>query len=194
MRRTARKTAASGRCSTSARSRGARTGRSRPRARCARAAGSRRTRRRAAAPRARSGPKSTRTPTGCAATACASAAVAAKRESRRAELAQLCDDEGIEEGPADVKDAAFHTRYVVLNHKDDHKPYMRVRKGDEWKRACAVRGCVHAVEFAPGTPNMHCGVHGGGKCAHGRGWYDCMECNPNIARSAPIAARGALAS
>ena len=61
------------------------------------------------------------------------AAFAAKLVERRAELAQLCDDEGIEEGPTDVKDAAFRTRYVVLNDKDDHKPYMRVRKGDEWK-------------------------------------------------------------
>ena len=110
------------------------------------------------------------------------AAVAAKRVERRAELAQLCDDEGIEEGPADVKDAAFRTCYVVLNQKDDYKPYMRVRRGDEWYRACAVRGCVHEVEFAPGTPNKHCSGHGGGKCAHGRRWKDCIECNPNITK------------
>ena len=110
------------------------------------------------------------------------AAFAAKLVERRAELAQLCDDEGIEEGPADATDAAFRTRYAVLNEKDDHKPYMMVRSGDEWRRACAVRGCVHQAEFAPGTPNTHCGVHGGGKCAHGRGWYDCIECNPNITK------------
>ena len=60
-------------------------------------------------------PKSHSRADGLCANCVKNAAVAAKRESRRAELAQLCDDEGIEEGPADVKDAAFHKRYVVLN-------------------------------------------------------------------------------
>ena len=69
-------------------------------------------------------PKSQSRADGLCGTCVASAAVAAKRVERRAELAQLCDDEGIEEGPADAKDAAFRTRYVVLNDKDDHKPYM----------------------------------------------------------------------
>ena len=36
-----------------------------------------------------------------------SAAVAAKREAGREELAQLCEEQDIEEGPADVTDAAF---------------------------------------------------------------------------------------
>ena len=146
--------------------RGARTRRSRPTARCASAAGSRRTRRRAAAPRAKSCPSASRAPTGCAAPACASAAVEAKREARRAELAQLCEDEGIEEGPADATDAAFGTRYAVLNFKDDYKPYVVVRSGDQWTRACAVRGCTHRRIRAPGTPNTHCIGHGGGhRCA-----------------------------
>ena len=112
----------------------------------------------------------------------ASAAVAAKRAAGRAEGAQLCKEQEIEEGPADVTDAAFDTRYVVLNENDDHKPRVMVRGGTRWKLACAVRGCPHRAEFTPGTPNTHCGGHGGGKCAHGRGWFNCMECNPKIAK------------
>ena len=90
------------------------------------------------------------------------AATAANREARRPELAQLCEEQGIEEGPAKVTDAAFGKRYVVLNPKDDYKPRVCVRSGDHWKRACAVRGCVHEADFAPGTPNTHCDGHGGG--------------------------------
>ena len=90
------------------------------------------------------------------------AAVAAKREARRPELAQLCEEQGIEEGPADVTNAAFGTRYAVLNFRDDYKPRVMVRSGKGWHRACAVRGCVHQVQHAPGTPNTHCGPHGGG--------------------------------
>ena len=111
-------------------------------------------------------PKSQSRADGLCGNCVASAAVAAKREARRAELAQLCDDEGIEEGPADVKDAAFRTRYVVLNHKDDHKPYVSGAERRQWTRACAVRGCVHQADLAPGTPNTHCIGHGGGhRCA-----------------------------
>lgn len=86
----------------------------------------------------------------------------AKREAGREELAQLCTDEGIEEGPTDVTDAAFGTRYAVLNFKDDHKPYVVVRSGNQWLRACAVRGCVHQLRFTFGTPKTHCIGHGGG--------------------------------
>lgn len=90
------------------------------------------------------------------------AAVEAKREARRPELVQLCADEGIEEGPADITDAAFGTRYGVLNQKDDYKPWAMVRIGDRWDRACAVRGCIHKAHPTPGTPNTHCDGHGGG--------------------------------
>jgi hypothetical protein len=90
------------------------------------------------------------------------ATVEANREARRPELAQLCEEQGIEEGPADVTDAAFGTRYVVLNREDDHKPSVRVRNGKRWKLACAVRGCVHQVRYTSGTPNTHCDGHGGG--------------------------------
>ena len=96
------------------------------------------------------------------------AGVAAKRAAGRAEGAQLCKEQEIEEGPADVTDAAFDTRYVVLNENDDHKPRVMVRGGTRWKLACAVRGCPHRAEFTPGTPNTHCGGHGGGhRCPGG---------------------------
>ena len=68
-RSTAPSTAASGRCATSARRRGARRMRPRPTARCARAAGSRPTRRRAAALSAKDSSNTSRAPTGCAPTA-----------------------------------------------------------------------------------------------------------------------------
>ena len=85
------------------------------------------------------------------------AGVAAKREAGRAEGAQLCKEQEIEEGPADVTDAAFCTRYVVLNEKDDHKPHVMVRGGDQVE-ACVRRARVPSQgEFAPGTPNTHCG-------------------------------------
>jgi hypothetical protein len=90
------------------------------------------------------------------------AAFEANLAAGRKELVQMCADQGIEEGPADVTDAAFGTRYAVLNHLDGHKPYVRVRAGDNWKLACAVRGCTYPVHFATGTPNTHCGPHGGG--------------------------------
>ena len=107
----------------------------------------------------------------------------AKREAGREELAQLCTDEGIEEGPADVTDAAFGTRYVVLNHLDDHKPYVVVRVGRQWLRACSVRGCTRQAQAGiPGTTTTNCTVHGGGKCAHERQWKNCIECNPNITK------------
>ena len=75
--------------------------------------------------------------------------------------------EGIEEGPADVTDAAFRTRYVVLNKG---RP-QAARDGAgrrQVERACAERGCPHEAEFAPGTPNTHCRGHGGGhRCPGG---------------------------
>ena len=91
------------------------------------------------------------------------AAFEAKREAGREELARLCADEGIAEGDPDgAPDAAFGTRYAVLNRNDDHKPRVMVRSGDRWYRACAVRGCTHMAIVALGTPNTHCIGHGGG--------------------------------
>jgi hypothetical protein len=75
----------------------------------------------------------------------------------------MCADEGIEEGPSDVTDAEFDTRYAVLNQRDDHKPCVRVRCGDNWERACVVRRCTHMAVSAPGTSTKtHCPGHGGG--------------------------------
>ena len=166
-RRTARSTAASGRCATSARSRGART-------EATQANGTRCQGCWVAAdpeargcPACQKSPKSQSRADGLCGTCVASAAVAAKRVERRAELAQLCDDEGIEEGPADAKDAAFRTRYVVLNDKDDHKPHMMCaerRQVDAARAPCA--GASTRRSLAPGTPNTHCMGHGGGhRCA-----------------------------
>ena len=113
-------------------------------------------------PRCQRQPRSLSRPDGLCGACVKRATFAAKLVERREELAQLCADEGIEEGPAKVTDAAFRKRYGVLNEKDGHKPHVMVRGSDRWHRACAVRGCVHAVEFAPGTPNTHCAGHGGG--------------------------------
>ena len=111
------------------------------------------------------------------------AAVAAKRDAGRVLLAQLCADEGLEEGPPrPTATTPFKTRFVVLNQRDDQKPRVVVRCGVEWQTACAERGCPHMVQSIPGTPSTHCGAHGGGKCAHGRMWQNCIECNPNIAK------------
>ena len=111
------------------------------------------------------------------------ATVAAKREAWRDEIARLCADEGIKEGhPRPLKTTAFRTRYVVCNKFNDHKPDVRIRSGNHWQLACAMRGCPYAAECAPGTPNTHCIGHGGGKCAHERQWKHCIECNPNIAK------------
>jgi hypothetical protein len=105
-------------------------------------------------------------PDGLCANCVGKAGVKAKREARRPELAQLCEDEGIEEGPTDVADAAFGTRYAVLNKHDDYMPHVCVRSGKELRRACAVRGCVHEAKNVPGTPKTHCFGHGGGhRCA-----------------------------
>ena len=112
------------------------------------------------------------------------AAVAAKRNAGREGLAQLCTAQEIEEGPTDATDAEFGKRYAVLNRQDDHKPCAMVRNGRQWQRACAVRGCPRKFSSAPGTPNTHCGSHGGGKCAHARWWQNCLECNPNIVKRA----------
>ena len=97
------------------------------------------------------------------------AAVEAKRDEGRVLLAQLCADEDITEGPPrPTATTLFGKRYAVLNPMDDHKPRVRVRSGDEWKPACAERGCPHVAICAPGTPNTHCKVHGGGhRCPGG---------------------------
>jgi len=88
---------------------------------------------------------------------------AAKLVERRKELARLCADEGIAEGdPKGAPNAAFGRRYAVLNAKDDHKPYVVVRSGKQWQRACAVRGCISMVKFGSGTTNKYCVGHGGG--------------------------------
>ena len=111
------------------------------------------------------------------------AAVAAKRDAGQVLLAQLCADEGLKEGPPQpTATTPFKTRFVVLNPKDDQKPRVVVRIGVEWKTACAERGCPHMALGIPGTPGTHCIGHGGGQCAHGR-WQNCLECNPNIAKS-----------
>ena len=89
----------------------------------------------------------------------------------------MCEEQGIEEGPADATDAAFGTRYAVLNFHEDYKPHVVVRSGDQWTRACAVRGCTHMAIRAPGTPNTHCIGHGGGpRCAvEGMHWPEIDE-------------------
>ena len=111
------------------------------------------------------------------------AATAARREAMSDKLAQLCEEQEIEEGPPNATNAAFRTRYAVLNVKDDYKPWVMVRVGRQWHRACAVHGCIRAAQPGiPGTTTTNCPVHGGGKCAHGRWWHDCIECNPNIAK------------
>jgi predicted amidophosphoribosyltransferase len=111
------------------------------------------------------------------------AAFAAKRDAGQVLLAQLCADEGLEEGPPrPTATTPLNTRFVVLNPQDDHKPRVVVRSGDTWQRACAERGCHHMAEGIPGTPGTHCAGHGGGKCAHGRRWHNCLECNPNISK------------
>ena len=109
------------------------------------------------------------------------AAVAARREAGREGLAQLCEDQKIEEGPTDATDAEFGKRYAVLNRQDDYKPCAMVRNGRQWQRACAVRGCPRKISFVPGIPSTNCDVHGGGKCAHARKFYSCFQCNPNVA-------------
>jgi predicted amidophosphoribosyltransferase len=113
------------------------------------------------------------------------AAFAAKRDAGQVLLAQLCADEVLEEGPSlPTATTPFNTRFVVLNRKDEHKPRVVVRRGDNWHTACAERGCLHTLARSiPGTPSTHCGAHGGGKCAHGRRWENCIECNPNISKS-----------
>ena len=111
-------------------------------------------------------PKRQSRPDGLCCNCVRKAAVEAKREARRPELAQMCEEQGIEEGPADATDAAFGTRYAVLNFHEDYKPHVVVRSGDQWTRACAVRGCTHMAIRANGTPNTHCIGHGGGpRCA-----------------------------
>jgi len=112
------------------------------------------------------------------------AAVATKRDAGQVLRAQLCADEGLEEGPLrPTSTTPLKTRFVVLNPQDDQKPRVVVRIGDTWQRACAERGCPHMAEGIPGTPGTHCGAHGGNKCAHGRRWHNCIECNPNISKS-----------
>ena len=87
--------------------------------------------------------------------------VEAARAAGRVLLCQLCADEGIEEADPDgVLDAAFGTRYAVINYKDNHKPHVVVRCGKKWERACAERGCTRVMQRAPGTANTHCQRHG----------------------------------
>ena len=91
---------------------------------------------------------------------------ATKRDAMAPLLAQLCVDEGIDEGPPDAKTADPKTRYAVLNKQDDWKPHVVVRKGNGWQKACAIRECPKMVMNGPGTPNTHCRTHGGGhRCA-----------------------------
>jgi len=122
-------------------------------------------------------PKRQSRPDGLCCNCVRKAAVEAKREARRPELAQMCEEQGIEEGPADATDAALGTRYAVLNFHEDYKPHVVVRSGDQWTRACAVRGCTHMAIRANGTPNTHCIGHGGGpRCAvEGMHWPEIDE-------------------
>jgi hypothetical protein len=128
--------------------------------------------------------KSMTRPDGLCSHCVSNAAVEARRNARREELARLCADEGIEAGAPDgALDAAFRTRYAVPNVKDDFRPRVMVRVGKAWKLACAVRGCVECVQAgSKGTRGTHCQDHGGGKCTHGRRWVDCLQCNPKIAK------------
>lgn len=108
------------------------------------------------------------------------AAVSDKRDAGRKELAKLCAEHKIEEGPANVADAAFGTRYAVLNCKDNHKPWEVVRIGDKWKLACAEPGCRQMVQRAPGTPNTHCRGHGGGSRCQGPPGAEACPLNNSI--------------
>lgn len=133
-------------------------------------------------PKCRKQPRRGTHPDGLCCACVQTAAVEVRREARRDELARLCADEGIEEGPTDITNAAFCKRYAVPNKHDDYKPCVMVRSGNRWKRACAVRGCCNNTQVVPGEACTHCIAHGGGKCTHGNKWYDCLECNPNIAK------------
>ena len=120
-------------------------------------------------PACRKRPKSMTRPDGLCSTCVSTAAVEARREARRGELARLCADEGIEAGAPDgAPDAAFQTRYAVPNVSDDYRPRVCVRVGKAWKLACAVRGCPGAAQRHPGTPGTHCRWHGGGARCPGR--------------------------
>ena len=164
-----------------------------PRARCARAAGSRRTWRQTAAPRARSSPSPTRAPTGCAATACARRAVRGQARAGRAELAQLCEEQEIEEGPADVTDAAF--RHALRRAQPEGRP-QAARDGagrHQWTLACAVRGCPAGRSLPPARPTRTA-VHTAAANARTGGAGQIAWSATRTSQSAPIAARGALGS
>lgn len=91
------------------------------------------------------------------------ATIEAKREVGRALLVDMCKEENLEEAPADITNAELGTRYAMLNIKDSYKPLVRVRCGNNWRNACAVRGCGRlAINGDPGTPSTHCSGHGGG--------------------------------
>ena len=60
-------------------------------------------------------------------------------------IAQLCEEEGIEEAPADHVDANEKQRYAKWNNHTQ-KAQVFVKRPTEYKRACAVHGCVKAAK------------------------------------------------
>ena len=70
-------------------------------------------------------------------------------------IAQLCEEEGIEEAPTNFADANVKQRYAKWNNQD-RKARVFIKKVVEYKRACAVRGCLTAAKSVKvGYCNRH---------------------------------------
>jgi len=70
-------------------------------------------------------------------------------------IAQLCEEEGIEEAPANFADAKPKKRYAKWNLQDQ-KAHVFIKKVVEYKRACAMRGCLTAAKSVKvGYCNRH---------------------------------------